>query len=302
MTGWRYISALDEINLHDLTTFAVVRVIGQDLPPPRLDHQPLVGGGADLAQVTYQPRVITLTLDVMGADLASLEVALRRLYRAISIESGIRPQLGTLVRQNAAGDERMINCGATAVRPTFRGPFTRRLALTFTAPHPNWYSEAAAEDAPLESDIRGASVPMIAPIVLGARTSAVGADITIDYVGSAPTLSLHVVIFGPALTPRIEHLGSGEFVEMDIEILDGETLDVAMGYAPSPPTSVLTAAGESDRFSVTHNGSNAIDTVTAESTPIILTPGANLVRYTHVGAAGADSVQFSHVDEFLEGI
>lgn len=188
--------------------------VGAEIQSQRAPYQ----DGETYIDSVLEPRFMTIELKIEGIDAADTE-SQRRLIASI-----FNPKLGPGTLKYIRGDEvKVINAVPESV-PSFPDGNTNRKetfqkALIFLkAPNPYWKSTTVTEEPAFEPRFR---FPVSGPFIMGVQRT----DRIIINGGDAPA-PLQIDFYGPADSPIIENLTTGEFIRINKRLEEGQMLKV----------------------------------------------------------------------------
>nr|WP_238355934.1 phage tail domain-containing protein [Kribbella sandramycini] len=118
----------------------------------------------------------------------------------------------TYVRQEGDADPKIVT------------PELATFSIGLVAPDPLTYSATQhVESAGLPVTTGGLSVPFTVPFSVNAVT--VSGVVAVDNVGKA-AVAPRVIFYGPVERPKITHLGTGESLQLNMDLASGEWLDL----------------------------------------------------------------------------
>lgn len=174
--------------------------------------------GDTTIDVVLQPRYMTVELKIYGKDAAETE-ANRRKFASI-----FNPRLGEGVLKYVRGEEeKVISVLAESVPvfpdgPTNRQPTFQKSLLYLKAPNPYWRGASVTEEPAFEPLFE---FPFEGEFEMGMQR----AQRIIHNDGDAPA-PLQIDFFGPAQSPVIENLRTGEFIRINRSLAENETFKI----------------------------------------------------------------------------
>ncbi|MEK5038763.1 phage distal tail protein [Sporosarcina sp. FSL K6-3457] len=174
--------------------------------------------GDALIDVILRPRYMTVELKITGNDAAETEANRRKLA------SVFNPRLGLGTLKYVRGTEvKLIKTVAESVPifpdgPTNRGATFQKALLHLKAPNPYWRSTSITEEPAFEPLFE---FPFEGEFEFGVTRN----DRLIYNDGDAPA-AFQVDFYGPANSPIIENLTTGEFIRINKRLEEGQTLKI----------------------------------------------------------------------------
>lgn len=237
-----------------------------DLPSVETSDRPLLGRHGLRSGPSYlRRRSLLIQFDVRATSTVAFAEAVNNFLRATRNPDAEFP---VIFQIPGVGNNRPVRVLAKPVRRNIevnRG-YQQGLAsgiIEFACTDPRLYSDdvlSASTVLPVTEE--GFSFPFSFPFAFGAVSS--GGSLNLTNEGSFPT----PVVFridGPVESPRIENITTGKFIELDLELTEGQYLLVITG--PDHPKVLLN--GEQSRMSALVSGSRFFD----------LEPGSNNVTF-----------------------
>lgn len=117
------------------------------------------------------------------------------------------------------------------------------------------------------------------------------AQVTIDYQGDVDA-PLTIRFAGPATSPWVENETTGERLEVNRSILEGETLEITAGYGQKQVEIINDA---------TEARTNAFHYITSGSVFITLRPGTNIIKFGASAGVSSAAVEISY-NELYAGL
>lgn len=117
------------------------------------------------------------------------------------------------------------------------------------------------------------------------------AQVTIDYQGDVDA-PLTIRFAGPATSPWVENETTGERLEVNRSILEGETLEITAGYGQKQVEIINDA---------TEARTNAFHYITSGSVFITLRPGTNVIKFGASAGVSSAAVEISY-NELYAGL
>ncbi len=217
--------------------------------------------------VTFPGKLINLTGFFQSPSQSAMYASMEWMRAILAAE----PRYGTLV----VGDLDETRSKLIKVRrggPLLLRPFDARqgnFSLSLMAPDPRIRSASANvawADPPNQSG--GAYFPIVFP---WSFTTTGASDLVDCYNDGSITTKPDITFYGPCINPRVTHTGTGKFVQVNVQLFDGETLTL-----------------DFDTPSVSYMGANRYSALTRDSRWFTLAPGNNRLRFSAT-APGANA-------------
>jgi hypothetical protein len=251
------------------------------------EAEPLIDEGFQQDGVFYygsllKPREIVLNLVLKGSTIADTRQKVLYLMDVFSpsLDEGIfeySNDVGTW-KINGAVVEGPLDV------PKTQSPLVRRFEVVLFCKDPA-FSFLVPNQAKLEGFINGLTLPTQIPIEVGLTIGSLGPQRTITYQGSADSYLL-VEFRGEATRPKVQKQETGEFIEVEIELLEGESLFVN------------TDPNDKDVYKIVDgNRVSAFNYITKESSYPIIKRGANTFNFS--AASGEPEVYLTYYDRFI---
>jgi len=225
--------------------------------------------GAMMQWISYEARVFTVAFDFKGASYPQTAAFRRALMRFVGNKEPMTLEYtrfdGMILRLSPV----YIASGTT---PMMKEQGVLPDALQLVAMNPFFRIEIPFSSATLEFPLFqwpewGLDWPE-----WGNDFSMAENEMQVSNTGDVPGDAI-IRFIGPAVTPRIDNLTTGEFMEVNRTIEEGETLEIN------------SATGRVDIIDVEGNRHNAFNYVTDDSRLIKLAPGVNNIEFSSAGGA-----------------
>lgn len=236
-----------------------------DMPGVRAGDLVVAGRDGSRGGTDYlESRTITVTVVVFGdteaefrANVAALRAAFQPTRAATKL---LRFKIGGLADDEIARVECRVRAASMPiVSDWFNG--VAEAVVQLVAPDPLVYGDTLhSETTTLPTTEGGLEFPVEFPITFGAVST--GGRIVAENAGTWETGAL-IRLDGPATTPRVENVTTGQTIELDMTIVDGDfvVIDTA--------ARTIMLNGTSSRYS----------TLTADSEWFMLQPGDNELTF-----------------------
>lgn len=276
------------LDLNDIEHYAVLNYDGFGIPPlHRLTERgPLQHGVSDRGY-RLDPRLIQIILNLRAANWTEMYARRQELLGYLTPAG--EPDLALRITL-PDGSIRQIDVtdvdGPTYARADALAGKFQKAAIRLMAADPAWYD-------PVRQSVRvvgatggsGFAFPLTVPWTFGGTT--VSATVNLNYPGTWLEYP-EIVITGPVSDARIEHVESGNVLDLDGTVIDeGDhyTIDLRYGYK-----TVVDAAG-----------ANKIADLTPESDLAIwaLQPGTNTIEFGGVSAGENTSIILRWYNRYL---
>lgn len=200
----------DDYKIIELEGFGDVRADIQLQKSPYQD-------GSTHIDTTLEERPLYIKFLIMADDYSGL-VAMRRFLGKV-----FNPKVGGKFTITLEGKDYEISCQSEHV-PSFPDSGTDAVgkmqtgSVNLLAPNPYWRSTTVTEEPAFEPRFR---FPFGGPFIMGVQRT----DRIIINDGDAPA-PLKIDFYGPADSPIIENLTTGEFIKINKRLEEGQTLKI----------------------------------------------------------------------------
>lgn len=258
------------------TPYDIVAIIGAGIPSvrsndvSRLDDHGTWPGRREL----LDGRTMNLEIDIIGTGVVDLHEKVSAFKAACLPSEVIRP---LYMRVAGAGwgeayDSTSVVYGfarqLTANTGMLANANSQKAYLQIEIPDPRVYSEEEFSEVLTPGTLSGGwTFPWTFPWTFGTISSG---SVDVINTGAFDTPPV-VVINGPATSPRVQNLTTGEFMQLDFEVMSGETLTLNF----RDKTALLN--GIANRWNYRRYG----------STWFPLRPGSNPIQYTLAAGSGS---------------
>lgn len=268
------------------TNYDIVGIIGFGTPPVRSvdvsrqdDH-----GSYPSRRELMSSRTINMEIDVIATDISDLHTKINILKRAFAVSDSIRAAAFRIAASGwgAAYGSDVITFGYVRQLTMNIGETvnynTVKCYIQFECPDPRVYGETeqTASVSP-GSATGGWTFPWTFPWTFGSVTSAIATVTNNGFMDTFLTAQFN----GPSVSPRIENLNTGEYMQIDLTIDSGDYLLVSFQNR----TALLN--GTADRYNQRRAG----------STWFPIRPGVSPLQYSI--ASGSGSVDLRWRDAYL---
>lgn len=219
--GLKYINDLGDSILFGGDQYKVIEYegfgeVGADIQTQRAPYQ----DGSTHIDSVLRERPLYIRFVMRGDEYSDLKAMRRDVGRVFN------PKLGGTLHLSYAGDQYEIHCYPEHV-PSFPDNGTDAVGrvqvaeVDFIAPSPYWRTPKITEDPAFEELF---SFPFSGPFMMGMQRN----DRTIDNDGDAQA-PVTIDFYGPADSPYIENVTTGEFIRINKRLEEGETLKINTG-------------------------------------------------------------------------
>lgn len=260
---------------------------GREGLPPREGSNPIAGAvhGTRWVKKRFGERPLVLNMWIQGSDddgvTSSVNAQFRQ--RIEDLKAIFGSDLVYLEQRRVTVDQGLVTLNTVAEYVSFDFAMQHaghaEVVIELNMPDPFWYGQLKGMTLAPPAPASGAEFPTSFPVNFGPGGSPGGLTIRND--GSYETRNCLWRVNGPVTSPSIDHLGRGESMQLDIDLLAGEYLDV----------STL------DRTVLLNGSTSRAGTWIPGSKWFPLDAGDNEIRYRL--AAGSGSVGLLWADAYL---
>lgn len=271
-TNSRGISVSFYLSPFTIESLTGIGEVGADVQGQRSPYQ----DGDTYIDTLLQPRYITLEGSITNTNSTKI-----REYRSFLL-SVCSPKLGLgKITLELDGDIKEIE-GVLDGAPVFpergQNPF-QQFIITWKCPNPYWQS-IEQKTEPLAAFMPKFTFPFSFPVQFGER----GSQATLINDGDVPC-PVEIEFNGPATKPIIKNITTGEFIQINKELLAGEKL-------------IINTSEGRDRRVVIDKGNGVIENAWGyidiwESTLFMLDVGENVIAYDAIASGGQAVVKVS---------
>ncbi len=277
----------DTWTLTDETNYALIAYDGFGMAPvARMSEKGPQQHGVTDGGFRLEPRIISLVIDALATDLASLYVRQRDLLNALKPD--VNPVLLRYTYPTAIVRE--IQChyaGGVELGTGSRQGYSARVGVQLLCPDPIWYDPVTqSESFGIAAGGSGFVVPMVVPVKIGAAT--ISTSKAVNYLGdwiSYPT----VRIVGPIQNAVVTNTTTDEKLDFTgLTIAAGDHYDINCAYGVKTVTDG-NAANQIDHL--TDDSDLATFHLAADPEAV---DGINVFSVTGIGCTGATQVYLSY--------
>ena len=262
-------SAGESVTIGRYNPFKLVKITGTDATDAAIITQKApYQDGSTYINTFLEERSISIELGVLGSSKPEIEDNKSIIFQVFN------PKLGPgILRYEYPGGikEIMATPEGTPTFPTKNNSFHQGI-INLLAPNPYWFTEEQADQLVIWEG--GLEFPLQLPTFFAELSQDKSKRLVNNGHVETP---VQITFNGPATAPiRVENVTTGEFLEVNQDLLAGEYLEIN------------TAFGNKKVVKVSFEGTtNAFNFINLESTFFQLVPGNNLIDYS----TGADYEQ-----------
>lgn len=276
----------------DGSPFKLISIDGIGAGPIRrlTERGPLQDGETDIGY-RLDPRMINLVLWILGTSQSDCDT------HRDTLQSYLHPGVTASLQCTRDDSEvRQIDCRVLGMVDTpgairERTHTAQRVGVQLYAADPTWYDPTLQRATVVTgSDSTGLTIPLIVDVDISGET--INAVRTVTYPGTSKTYPT-ITITGPIDDLEITNLATGDELQFDTSISDGDTITVDLSYGNK---TIVDQAG-TNRISYLSNDSD-LATWSIEPAPVV-TDGTNSLRITGTGADAGSTVLIEYYERYI---
>ena len=305
---WEYIDAAGVSFDLSAEPYQVVDFNRLGAPPVSFTTSQAASGGLVVGGAVYGEQRRQVFVRVSGDTPEETIANTEALMGALRVRTAMRdPAIGQLVHHRYDGTTRwtpaVLQSGLELTGAYWRSPLLYHVRLVFLTPHPYWASLTTEQTPYVGIGVEDHDPPFPAEFPLAFGSLRPSANVDIDYDGSADTDAVLITLSNDPLVggalpldyfdnPRITHAESGESIGLEYRVVEGQYIAIYSGGDPIDPGRVFDIV-------LMPSEESLIQYATEDSVPIVLHPGANVLRCDLY--EGSANVSISYTPQYLSG-